>query len=339
MAKILTYNSPAEVEKSASRTNPIRSVWPWIQSRDKFVKASIVTMFLVIVATPFIASQYIDIRQHADIQGLVASINSYRKSENSSLPPLFEDQALITAACFKAKDMADNNYFSHQDLQENFIWPMLNSLGVQNEYMGEIIGKNIPDSVTIIQYWKNSPPHKNLLLESKYTRVGVGRAVSADGTTYWTSVFASGVPQPVNDWKCNDTPLPQPNPSLTPVFSSPESGGGGAQATTPTPTIPPSPNEDTDGDGFTDMTEVYLGTNFNEKCLSAPTSGSPNINWPADLNGDNKVDKSDAEAFGPYFGKRAADSGFSARFDMNKNGLINGQDVLTLNKFMNKVCQ
>lgn len=104
------------------------------------------------------------------------------------------------------------------------------------------------------------------------------------------------------------------------------------------------PNLDADNDGFTNGIEQYVGTDPLKNCPDVQIAiidnnpKYPNSFWPPDLTGDNKVDREDSEAFQPYFSKRTTDVGFNKRFDLNKNGLINGQDVLMLNKFMYRVC-
>lgn len=119
------------------------------------------------------------------------------------------------------------------------------------------------------------------------------------------------------------------NPSGQPPTSTP----------TPTPTSAPSTSLDSDGDGFTDIIESYIGTSPSLKCQVSSSSTGPNSAWPPDVNGNDRVNRSDAEAFEPYINKKAGQAGFNVRFDLNKNGVINGQDVLILNKYMGKTCQ
>lgn len=59
MAKILTYNSPPEVEKEKTKQSSFRSFFDWFSSQDRFTRYSILTLLLIIIATPFIVSQYL----------------------------------------------------------------------------------------------------------------------------------------------------------------------------------------------------------------------------------------------------------------------------------------
>lgn len=97
---------------------------------------------------------------------------------------------------------------------------------------------------------------------------------------------------------------------------------------------------DFDNDGFSNELEIYLGTDPLKKCsqMGLPYPNMTNLSWPADTKFDYKIDKQDAEVFTPYFGKRTDDSGFNVRYDLNKDGLINVRDVLTLNRFMGQSC-
>ncbi|MEK7186104.1 MAG: CAP domain-containing protein, partial [Patescibacteria group bacterium] len=219
MAKILTYNSPSDIESKAVRKKFFRSFWESLQSLDRPGKFFLITALLIIVATPVIVSQYLDLRQNADVQGEVQLINNYRQS--LGIQPLIEDQILITLACWKAEDMATNNYFSHTNLNGQSMFPMMHSLGMSNEEsLGEIIGKYAPNSEIILQAWKNSPGHNAIITNPKYTRIGIGWAKSASGAPYWVGEFASGDQVAVTDWKCNDKPI-SANPAITPVFSDP----------------------------------------------------------------------------------------------------------------------
>lgn len=329
MAEIVSYGSstPSGVN---SKKGIIKKTFDWYKASDKSIKFAVLTLLLIAAATPFIVNQLQTYTQHADVQGLVKLINDQRASKN--LTPLAEDQALISGACWKTSDMAVNNYFSHADLSGNYTWPKLREFGVGNESLGEILGLNAYSSSDIFNAWKAGPSYAAIMEDPKYTRIGVGRTLGSDGKLYWAAEFASGIPILVSDWKCNDIPIQQPDNPPAPEFAPP------AAATT-APTQAPVLIIDTDGDGFNDVLEVYLGTSVNVKCPTDSSPGTPNGYWPADLTGDNKVDKTDAESFSPYFGKRTGDNGFNSRFDLNKNGIINGQDVLTLNKYMNTSCQ
>ena len=47
-----------------------------------------------------------------------------------------------------------------------------------------------PDAASVMDGWMNSPGHRANILSGNVTQIGVGLAYAADGSPYWTMVFA-----------------------------------------------------------------------------------------------------------------------------------------------------
>jgi uncharacterized protein YkwD len=52
-------------------------------------------------------------------------------------------------------------------------------------YGGEIIASGATTAVAVVDLWMNSPPHREILLSSRYTIVGAGYV-----NGYWTVQFS-----------------------------------------------------------------------------------------------------------------------------------------------------
>ncbi len=65
MPEILTYNTPGSIEREKTKQPFYRSFFDWFNSKDKFTKLYLITFALIIIATPFITSQYLNYLQHA----------------------------------------------------------------------------------------------------------------------------------------------------------------------------------------------------------------------------------------------------------------------------------
>lgn len=65
MPEILTYNSPSEIEKKRIKQHIFKSFFDYFNSKDKFTKLYLITFALIILATPFIVSQYLNYLQLA----------------------------------------------------------------------------------------------------------------------------------------------------------------------------------------------------------------------------------------------------------------------------------
>lgn len=65
MPEILTYNTPDSIEKERIKQPFYRSFFDWFSSQDKFTKLYMITFALIILATPFIVNNYLEVRQRA----------------------------------------------------------------------------------------------------------------------------------------------------------------------------------------------------------------------------------------------------------------------------------
>ena len=88
----------------------------------------------------------------------------------------------------KAKDMVDNNYFSHTSPIYGSPFDMLKNYGISYKTAGENIAGNSTNSEAV-NAWMNSSGHRANILNANYTDLGVGIAKSSNGTMYWTQMF------------------------------------------------------------------------------------------------------------------------------------------------------
>ncbi|MDQ5824101.1 MAG: CAP domain-containing protein [Chloroflexota bacterium] len=93
----------------------------------------------------------------------------------------------------RSNDMAARNYFSHTSPEGKKFMHMLGERKVYYRFAGEILARNnYPDadsSRIAIESYLSSPAHKAILLNSRFTAVGVGHAVGADGMNYYTVIL------------------------------------------------------------------------------------------------------------------------------------------------------
>jgi uncharacterized protein YkwD len=89
---------------------------------------------------------------------------------------LVEDSALDRAAQLKANDMAARGYFSHVDPSGNAPWMWFKKVGYYYWSAGENLAINFDDAQTLNNAWMNSPLHKANIVNSSYSRIGIGIA-------------------------------------------------------------------------------------------------------------------------------------------------------------------
>ena len=104
------------------------------------------------------------------------------------LAPLVIDPELCRIARIKSQDMRDNQYFAHTSPTYGDVRSMLRRFG----YAYTAAGENIAHHATVEKAqaaFLSSPGHRRNIMNSAYTRVGLGVAVDAKGYVYLTQIF------------------------------------------------------------------------------------------------------------------------------------------------------
>ncbi|MFD2043988.1 CAP domain-containing protein [Ornithinibacillus salinisoli] len=98
--------------------------------------------------------------------------NVIRQSNEKSL--LSWDDTVHEVAYLHSKDMYENNYFSHYGLNGEGLKERLADKDVYYFAAGENIAAQYVDAPAAVEGWLNSEGHREALLSSKYTHLGVG---------------------------------------------------------------------------------------------------------------------------------------------------------------------
>ncbi|MFZ5645133.1 MAG: CAP domain-containing protein [Bacillota bacterium] len=107
----------------------------------------------------------------ADEQQMLRLVNEARIQ--NGLKPLSANKNMTTAARAKAKDMIDNNYFSHNSPTYGSPFEMLKKFGVYYRTAGEnLAGAGTVD--TAHKNLMNSPGHRANILNGNYREIGIG---------------------------------------------------------------------------------------------------------------------------------------------------------------------
>ena len=91
----------------------------------------------------------------------------------NGLSALKIDSEVQKVARIKAKDMVNNNYFSHTSPTYGSPFDMLNSFKVSYKTAGENIAGNSSNSAAVTA-WMNSSGHKANILNSSFNYTGIG---------------------------------------------------------------------------------------------------------------------------------------------------------------------
>lgn len=131
---------------------------------------------------------------------LLAQINQARQTARicgtqamPAVAPLGWNDALFSAAARHARDMADNNYFSHTSLDGRTLGQRVTAEGYNWRTVGENIAAG-PGSVSaVMQGWLDSPGHCRNIMGSVFTEVAVS-CVARSGSRYgryWVMVLGT----------------------------------------------------------------------------------------------------------------------------------------------------
>lgn len=107
------------------------------------------------------------------------------------LSKLTEQSQLTQSARLHAEDMACNDFFSHESPTNGGVVERVTAQGYSFSAIGEVIAAGYADSQSVVDGWMASAEHKNNILNSDFTEVGVGYAAwdTSSYGYYWVVVF------------------------------------------------------------------------------------------------------------------------------------------------------
>lgn len=155
--------------------------------------------------SPAVSAANSDDKLSADEQAVLDAANAERAKEK--LVALKTSAVLMKSARAHATNMAKQKTLSHT-LDEKPFAKRMDEAGYKSWTAGENIALGQRTAKEAVADWMTSPGHKANILSGDFTEIGIGRAFSSDGETYWVQIF--GRPQtespPVKDENPNDPP-------------------------------------------------------------------------------------------------------------------------------------
>lgn len=111
-----------------------------------------------------------------------------KQRTNNGLTALKMNTEVLNVARIKAKDMVDNNYFSHNSPTYGSPFDMLKSFKVSYKTAGENIAGNSSNSAAVTA-WMNSSGHKANILNSSFNYTGIGVVKSNKYGKVYVQIF------------------------------------------------------------------------------------------------------------------------------------------------------
>lgn len=125
-------------------------------------------------------------------QEVLTLVNQIRAEEG--VAPLTLDTSMCYAASMRAMEMDYANYFEHARADGRSWDTALDFFGISRTSWGENIAAGQRTPQEVVTAWKNSPGHYANMIDSSYTKLGVGyfeEAKCGDYGVYWVQLFAN----------------------------------------------------------------------------------------------------------------------------------------------------
>ncbi len=105
------------------------------------------------------------------IDEVIRATNNERAG--AGLKPLVYNEKLADAARRKAANMFSENYWAHNSPSGKSPWVWFKDAGYSYSFAGENLAKDFGDTSRMMSAWMASPTHKENIVNSKYSEMGV----------------------------------------------------------------------------------------------------------------------------------------------------------------------
>lgn len=102
------------------------------------------------------------------------------------MKPLMTDDSLTKAAKLKSADMIENKYISHHSPTYGDPSSMLSKLNISYQSVKESIGAGYQSAELVISSWLHSSPNREIILNNRATKMGIGYVKGGVYGHYWT---------------------------------------------------------------------------------------------------------------------------------------------------------
>jgi uncharacterized protein YkwD len=101
------------------------------------------------------------------------------------------NKLLFNASASHSRDMAQRNFFDHDNLEGVNPFQRMAKAGYKFGYAGETIAAGQNGIASVMGSWLNSPGHCSILMSDNFKEVGAACVKNKTGTPYWTLDIAS----------------------------------------------------------------------------------------------------------------------------------------------------
>jgi uncharacterized protein YkwD len=137
---------------------------------------------------PVLAARALDLVNEARARGARCGTRWFAPA-----PPVRLSGTLDGVALGHASDMAEHDYFEHEDLAGHSPADRVRAVGYRETLVGENIAYGLKSAEEVVQGWLDSPGHCENIMDPRFAEMGIayaqGRAVKHG--LYWVQVLAA----------------------------------------------------------------------------------------------------------------------------------------------------
>lgn len=232
---------------------------------------------------------------------LVALANEDRSEEGVS--PLEYSETLEQAAQMKANHMAEHEYFAHTSPEGVTPWHWFREVGYDFKYAGENLAVDFEESEDVNDAWMDSPGHRENILETQFTQIGIATARGmheGEKAVYVVQLFGTpaeteqtfdeeeNVPQVISPQvePATEVQPAETNTSTPPESPSAESVSGSSAAEEQTPNASNTPTTQTPEDKNMEKGKVKEKSILNEDAKEENKATTASSTPLAQIKGD-----------------------------------------------------
>ena len=137
---------------------------------------------------PMLASRVLELVNEVRARGARCGERAFAPA-----PPVKLSGTLAGVAMGHASDMAEHNYFEHEDLTGHSPADRVRAVGYQEKLVGENIAYGPKSADEVVQGWLDSPGHCENIMDPRFAEMGIAYApghASKHGL-YWVQVLAA----------------------------------------------------------------------------------------------------------------------------------------------------
>ncbi len=186
-----SYATIQQLRRSGCRTladRGLRDIGIYTRGSDTWIVLAAAYVLPSKAQAPLLATRALALVNAARARGARCGVRSFGPA-----PPVRLSGALASVAFGHAADMAEHDYFEHEDLAGHTPADRVKAVGYQEKLVGENIAYGPKTAEDVVQGWLDSPGHCENIMDPRFAEMGIAYAAghSARRGLFWVQLLAA----------------------------------------------------------------------------------------------------------------------------------------------------